>query len=353
MADVRISPPENFAFTRPEEWSKWIRRFERFRNASGLAEKEQPTQIHTLVYTMGDEAEDILTSFRLTEEQGKTYATVVERFHRHFVKRRNLIFERAKFNRRKQEEGELVDDFIMDLYRLAEHCSYGELHDELIRDRIVVGLRCAALSEKLQRDADLTLEKVVQMAREDETIKKEQALLRSDFQEDKAAGRSNSELDFVRRKPPGKEEDLQVLPHHPTSHRHKGDRAGVPGVGTPLLMGGSSALQGITKCRERAKHSVWWPGLSRQLEETVKSCRECAKNTPLRPEPLPLTVTTVTVAKDWNRFVRMEQVNISTSRGLLLTMDRDRQVEINNITGSDQPHSWYLRKTRDSRDSRQ
>ena len=204
MADVRISPPENFAFTRPEEWSKWIRRFERFRNASGLAEKEQPTQIHTLVYSMGDEAEDILTSFRLTAEQGKTYATVVERFHRHFVKRRNLIFERAKFNRRKQEEGELVDDFIMDLYRLAEHCSYGELHDGLIRDRIVVGLRCAALSEKLQRDADLTLEKAVQMAREDETIKKEQALLRSDFQEDKAAGRSNSELDFVRRKPPRK-----------------------------------------------------------------------------------------------------------------------------------------------------
>ena len=202
MADVRISPPENFAFTRPEEWSKWIRRFERFRNASGLAEKEQPTQIHTLVYSMGDEAEDILTSFRLTAEQGKTYATVVERFHRHFVKRRNLIFERAKFNRRKQEEGELVDDFIMDLYRLVEHCSYGELHDELIRDRIVVGLRCAALSEKLQRDADLTLEKAVQMAREDETIKKEQALLRSDFQEDKAAGRSNSEVDFVRRKPP-------------------------------------------------------------------------------------------------------------------------------------------------------
>ena len=77
------------------------------------------------------------------------------------MKRRNLIFERAKFNRRKQEEGEPVDDFIMDLYRLAEHCSYGLLHDELIRDPIVVGLRSTSLSEKLQRDADLTLEKAV------------------------------------------------------------------------------------------------------------------------------------------------------------------------------------------------
>ena len=161
MAELRISPPEAFTFSRPEEWTKWVRRFERFRQASGLAEKEQVSQIYTLIYTMGDSAEDILSSFRLTEEQGKSYTTVVEKFEGHFVKRRNLIFERAKFNRRKQEEGEPVDDFIMDLYRLAEHCSYGNLHDELIRDGIVVGLRSAALSEKLQRDADLTLDKTV------------------------------------------------------------------------------------------------------------------------------------------------------------------------------------------------
>ena len=47
-----------------------------------------------------------------------------------------------------------------------------------------------------------------------------------------------------------------------------------------------AAHQGITKCRERAKHSVWWPGLSRQLEEIVRSCPQCQKHSPLRPEPL-------------------------------------------------------------------
>ena len=32
---------------------------------------------------------------------------------------------------RKQEEGEPVDAFVTDLYALAEHCSFGALHDEM------------------------------------------------------------------------------------------------------------------------------------------------------------------------------------------------------------------------------
>ena len=62
----------------------------------------------------------------------------------------NVIFERAKFNRRRQEKGETVDTFIIALHTLAEHCNFGTLTDEMIRDRIVVGLLDAKLSEKLQ-----------------------------------------------------------------------------------------------------------------------------------------------------------------------------------------------------------
>lgn len=57
----------------------------------------------------------------------------------HFVVRRIFIFERAKFNRRHQEEGETADMFITAVHALLERCNVGELKDELIRDRIVVG----------------------------------------------------------------------------------------------------------------------------------------------------------------------------------------------------------------------
>ena len=178
-ATYQVSPPETFTFTTPEEWPKWVRRFERFRHASGLTASEEEAQVNTLIYCMGDQADDILRSFQLAEADAKVYDTVKAKFDAHFVKRRNVIFERAKFNNRRQEQGEPVDAFITALYGLVEHCGYGELHDEMIRDRIVVGLRDPSLSESLQLDPTLTLEKAVTKVRQREAIKKQQPLIRS------------------------------------------------------------------------------------------------------------------------------------------------------------------------------
>ena len=172
MTSFRVQLPEKFDFSRQEEWPKWSRRFERFRQASGLAKEEEESQINTLIYAMGDQADDILNSFKLSTTQLKQYHTVKTKFDEHFVVRRNVIFERSKFNQRRQEEGETVDTFITALHALAEHCNFGTLTDEMIRDRIVVGLLDAKLSEKLQLDPELTLPKAVNQARLSEAVKK-------------------------------------------------------------------------------------------------------------------------------------------------------------------------------------
>ena len=100
-----------------------------------------------------------------------TYENVIERFTLHFVGRSNTIFEHARFNRRVQAEKESVIDFIEDLYKLAETCQFVALKDELIRDRIVVGIQNANLSQKLMQDEKLTLEKAVKEAKSSEHIK--------------------------------------------------------------------------------------------------------------------------------------------------------------------------------------
>ena len=63
-----------------------------------------------------------------------------------------------------------MEQFITSLYSLAEHCEYGEMKDEIIRDCIVVGIRDRPLSEQLQLDAELTLEKAKKGVRQREAI---------------------------------------------------------------------------------------------------------------------------------------------------------------------------------------
>ena len=179
MASFQITPPEQFTFDQPEEWPKWIRRFERFRKASGLSAKEDLQQINTLIYCMGDAADDILTGLSLTEEERKVYNTVKTKLEQHFVKKRNVIFERAKFNSRVQQQGESVDSFITSLHCLVEHCQYGNLRNELVRDRIVVGLLDETLSMKLQLDSELTLEKATGAAQQHESVRQQQEVVRS------------------------------------------------------------------------------------------------------------------------------------------------------------------------------
>ena len=174
----QISPPEEFDFSKPTEWSKWIKRFERFRSASGLSKRDEESQVNTLLHSMGSKSDDILATFGLTNDDSKKFDVVKDKFDGYFVKRRNIIYERAKFNRRKQETGKSVDSFITDLYGLVEHCQFGLLHDEMIRDRIVVGLADQKLSEKLQLDADLTLEKAINSVRQSESVKSQQSIVR-------------------------------------------------------------------------------------------------------------------------------------------------------------------------------
>ena len=62
-------------------------------------------------------------------------------------------------------------DFIENLYELAETCQFGTLKEELIRDRIAVGIRNATLSQKLMQDDTLTLDKAVKQAKSSELVK--------------------------------------------------------------------------------------------------------------------------------------------------------------------------------------
>ena len=121
VASYQVVSPDPLTFTKPEQWLKWNRWFKCFQIASGLYEKSEETQANTLIYSIKNEAYDILWPFKLSKDDVKKYCTVKKKFEGFFVKRQNVIYESVKFDLRKQEKGETVAAFINDLYILVEH----------------------------------------------------------------------------------------------------------------------------------------------------------------------------------------------------------------------------------------
>ncbi|UYV79044.1 hypothetical protein LAZ67_17000853 [Cordylochernes scorpioides] len=172
---AQIQPPETFDFSTPNEWPKWRKRFERYLVVSGMKKKEEADKIDLFMYLMGDRADDIFRTFKFEKEEEATKIdSVLKAFDSHFCVRKNIIYERAKFNSRIQEDREPVDEFITSLYKLADSCEFEGLHEQLIRDRIVVGVRDKALFERMQLDSELTLEKAVKMVRQQEAVRQQQ-----------------------------------------------------------------------------------------------------------------------------------------------------------------------------------
>ena len=82
----------------------------------------------------------------------------------------------------------------MELYKLAEDCEYGTMKEEMIRDRLVVGIRDTVLSERLQLDPKLTLESAKKAVRQREAVKEQQQTLNKDGQGQVKGGKRISKM---------------------------------------------------------------------------------------------------------------------------------------------------------------
>ena len=67
-------------------------------------------------------------------------------------------------------------------------------------------------------------------------------------------------------------------------------RGGRPVIPTALRPSTLTSIheghQGIVKCRARARNSIWWPGMSADIERHIAVCPTCAANRPNPAEPL-------------------------------------------------------------------
>ena len=89
--------------------------------------------------------------------------------------------------------------------------------------------------------------------------------------------------------------------------------------------------QGITKCRARARNSVWWPGISKDLETEVKKCTACCKAQMQVTEPL---IPTQFPQLPWQR-VGTDLFEHNASNYVLVVDYFSRYIEIAKLSSTD------------------
>lgn len=88
----------------------------------------------------------------------------------------NPIFERFKFHSVTQKEGQSFDIFLTELRKAVKTTGYKD-QDDMIRDRIVMGIMDKSTQERLLRESQLTLTKAIELCRATEVSKSQSQVL--------------------------------------------------------------------------------------------------------------------------------------------------------------------------------
>ena len=94
-----------------------------------------------------------------TEADRQDINKVLEKLEAYCIGETNETCERYVFNKRDQQQGESFDSYLSALRSFIKTCNFGTLQDNLLRDRMVLGIRENSTRKKLLAESKLTLEK--------------------------------------------------------------------------------------------------------------------------------------------------------------------------------------------------
>lgn len=161
--EAKIPPEMCFSGNISQNWKTWKQKFENFLIASGKHRKVEEVKIAVFLNVLGDDGLEIYNTFELTDDD-KKLDTILKKFEEYCIPIKNLVYEHYKFLKRDQLDGESVDQFVIELKKLASSCEFAE-KNVMIRDRIVLGIKNPKIQEKLLEKANVTLEDALNIAR--------------------------------------------------------------------------------------------------------------------------------------------------------------------------------------------
>ncbi|XP_026326150.1 uncharacterized protein LOC113234842 [Hyposmocoma kahamanoa] len=155
--------------SRADAWKRWRQQFNLFVKASGVKSESSGVQASLLVNLIGPEGFDVYQTFSFENDKDKDDVNVIiKKFDKYFGAKINITLVRYKFFTRNQDDGESIQTYVTALRLLSKDCEFGTLQEELIKDRIVCGVRNPTVRDRLLRCEDLDLDKAIKLCQAEE-----------------------------------------------------------------------------------------------------------------------------------------------------------------------------------------
>ncbi|XP_060807623.1 uncharacterized protein LOC132901728 [Amyelois transitella] len=170
-----IKPPANLQIDSDKStcWKNWLQQFEWYAIAVQLDKKPADVQAATFMAVIGPEAIEIYNSFNLSDAEKKNLAAIKNRFKEYFAPKTNISFERYIFFKIEQNEDEHFNEFLTRIKTQAIKCEFDNLLDEMLKDKIVFGIRSNQVREKLLTEDKLDLTKAINICKTSEQASKQ------------------------------------------------------------------------------------------------------------------------------------------------------------------------------------
>ena len=117
--------------------------------ATALDQKSQAIHVVTFHSVMGKTCLQIFLNVNFGDEE-ITITSSLSALEDYFLPKRNVVYERYVFNSCIQTPEETVDSYVNRLKKLASSCQFGTLTEEMIRDRLVIGIQDIGTKARLR-----------------------------------------------------------------------------------------------------------------------------------------------------------------------------------------------------------
>ncbi|MCG8047630.1 MAG: RNase H-like domain-containing protein [Candidatus Thiodiazotropha endolucinida] len=130
-----------------------------------LKAKDEEEKCAFLMLWVGEKGRSIFQTWNLSDENKKKLKSYFDGFESYVKPTSNTIYNRYKFQSRMQNQDETFEQFVTELQLLVKDCEYDK-QDEMVRDRIVTGVKNSKIRAKLLNEGSkLTLAKTLDLAR--------------------------------------------------------------------------------------------------------------------------------------------------------------------------------------------